>query len=48
MPSHRFVTGTGFFGTDDIQVRVMTSRAVSRAVRFGCPCNAGGNGAMYM
>jgi hypothetical protein len=48
MPSHRFVTGTGFFGTDDIQVRVATPGRISRRCAVGLPCNAGGNGAMYM
>ena len=48
MPSHRFVTGTGFFGTDDIQVRVATPGRLSRRCAVGLPCNAGGNGAMYM
>ncbi len=48
MPSHRFVTGTGFFGTDDIQVRVATPGRLSRRCAVGFPCNAGSNGAMYM
>jgi uncharacterized membrane protein YeiB len=46
MPSHRFVTGTGFFGTDDIQVRVGTPGRLSRRCAIGLPCNT--DGAMYM
>ena len=48
MPSHRFVTGTGFFGTDDIEVRVGTPGRLSRRCAVGFPCNAGQDGAMYM
>src|SRR5262249_37382848 len=44
MDSHRFVTGTGFFGTNDIQVRVATPGRLSRRCAVGFPCNAGGNG----
>ena len=48
MPSHRFVTGTGFFGTDDIQVRVQTPGRLSRRCAAGFPCNVGSPGAMWM
>jgi hypothetical protein len=48
MPSHRFLTGTGFFGTDDIEVHVGTPGRLSRRCAVGFPCNAGQNGAMYM
>ncbi|HYX19450.1 MAG TPA: pilus assembly PilX N-terminal domain-containing protein [Thermoanaerobaculia bacterium] len=47
MPSHRFVTGTGFFGTDDIQVRVTTPGRISRRLCFGCKGNAPGDEAQY-
>jgi len=46
MPSHRFVTGTGFFGTDDIQVRVATPGRLARRPAVGLPGNSGS--AMYM
>ena len=48
MPSHRFVTGTGFFGTDDIEVRVMTPGRISRRLCFGCKGNAPGDEAQFM
>ena len=48
MPSHRFVTGTGFFGTDDIQVSVFTPGRISRRLCFGCKGNAPGNQAQYL
>jgi PilX N-terminal len=48
MPSHRFVTGSGFFGTDDIEVRVTTPGRISRRLCFGCKGNAPGNQAQYM
>jgi len=46
MPSHRFVTGTGFFGTDDIQVRVGTPGRLSRRPAVGLQGNS--ESAMYM
>ena len=51
MPSHRFVTGTGFFGNDDIEVRVGTPGRLARrcAVGFNCGDNSGGhNSPMYV
>jgi hypothetical protein len=48
MPSHRFVTGSGFFGTDDIEVRVMTPGRISRRRCFGCYGNAPGDKAQFM
>jgi len=48
MPSHRFVTGTGFFGTDDIEVRVSMPGRLSRRLCFGCKGNAPGDEAQYM
>ncbi len=48
MPSHRFVTGTGFFGTDDIQVKVMYPGRISRRLCFGCKGNAPGDQAQYL
>ena len=48
MPSHRFVTGTGFFGTDDIQVRVMYPGRISRRLCFGCKANAPGDQAQFL
>ncbi len=48
MPSHRFVTGTGFFGTDDIQVRVSNPGRISRRLCFGCLGNSPGERAQYM
>lgn len=48
MPSHRFVTGTGFFGTDDIEVRVGTPGHLSRRCAIGQICNWGDDGAQYM
>lgn len=48
MPSHRFVTGTGFFGTDDIQVRVTTPGRISRRLCFGCKANSPGDEAQYL
>jgi Tfp pilus assembly protein PilX len=48
MDSHRFVTGTGFLGNNDIQVRVMTPGRLSRRLCFGCFGNAGSNKTQYM
>jgi hypothetical protein len=48
MPSHRFQTGTGFFGTDDIEVRVGTPGHLSRRCAIGQNCNWGDDGAQYM
>jgi len=48
MPSHRFVTGTGFFGTDDIQVNVFTPGRIARRYCFGCKANANENQAQFM
>jgi PilX N-terminal len=48
MPSHRFVTGTGFFGTDDIEVRVSTPGRISRRHCFGCFSNAPGDKSQWM
>jgi hypothetical protein len=48
MSSHRFLTGTGFFGTNDIEVRVSTPGRLSRRLCFGCKGNAPGDQAQYM
>ena len=48
MDSHRFVTGTGFFGTSDISVNVFTPGRISRRLCFGCKANAPGNQAQYL
>ena len=47
MDSHRFVTGTGFFGTSDISVNVFTPGRISRRLCFGCKGNAPGDQAQY-
>jgi hypothetical protein len=48
MPSHRFQTGTGFFGTDDIEVRVGTPGRLSRRCAVGLPCMWGDERSQYM
>jgi len=48
MPSHRFVTGAGFVGTDDIQVRVSTPGRLSRRHAVGFLGNNSNSTAMYM
>jgi hypothetical protein len=48
MPSHRFVTGTGFFGTDDIQVRIATPGRFARRCAVGFSCTYGSSSAMYL
>ncbi len=48
MPSHRFVTGTGFFGTDDIQVHVATPGHLTRQCAVGFSCEWNDEHSMYM
>ncbi len=48
MPSHRFRQGIGFFGTDDIQVRVSNPGRLGRRPYRGGIINEQGERAQYM
>jgi len=48
MSSHRFQQGTGFFGTDDIQVRVTNPGRLGRRPYRGGIINEQGSRAQYM